>query len=80
VLIKANNKLRVELKYKIYQAVWGLRKELKIEPQKLSQLPAIHWQRRCNIISAFSFNQNLLFPLILKFTTWRIKLKEHHCQ
>ena len=31
-------------------------------------------------ISAFSCNQNLLLPLILKLTTWRIKLKEHHCQ
>ena len=38
----ANNKLKAELKYKIYQAVWGLIKELKIEPQKLSQLLAIH--------------------------------------
>ncbi len=74
MLIKPNNKLRVELKYKIYQAVFCLIKELKIEPQKLSQFLAIHWQRRCHIISAFSFNQNLLFPLILKFTTWRIKL------
>jgi hypothetical protein len=31
-----------ELKYKIFQALLGLRKELKIELQKLSQLPAIH--------------------------------------
>jgi hypothetical protein len=38
VLIKPNNKLKVELKYKIYQAVSGLIKELKMEAQKLSQL------------------------------------------
>jgi hypothetical protein len=42
VLIKANNYLWVELKYKIYQAVSGLIKELKMEAQKLSQLLAIH--------------------------------------
>ena len=36
------NKLETGLKYKIYQAVWGLIKELKIDSQKLSQLPAIH--------------------------------------
>jgi hypothetical protein len=35
-------KLKTGLKYKTYQAVWGLIKELKIEPEKLSQLPATH--------------------------------------
>ncbi|QFS51652.1 hypothetical protein GXM_09339 [Nostoc sphaeroides CCNUC1] len=35
------SKLKARLKYKIYQAAWGLIKELKIELQKLSQLPAI---------------------------------------
>ncbi len=49
------SKLKTGLKYKIYQAVWGLIKELKIEPQKLSQLPAIHWQRRCNNICCIFF-------------------------
>jgi hypothetical protein len=38
----AKNKLSTELKYKIYQAVWGLINELKIESEKLSQLLAIH--------------------------------------
>ncbi|ODG97542.1 hypothetical protein A4S05_01120 [Nostoc sp. KVJ20] len=42
VLIKPNNKLRVKVKYKIYKAVSGLIKELKMEAQKLSQLLAIH--------------------------------------
>ncbi|MBR8837500.1 MAG: hypothetical protein DSM106950_26705 [Stigonema ocellatum SAG 48.90 = DSM 106950] len=27
-----------------------------MELQKLSQLPAIHWQRRCNIIERVSFS------------------------
>jgi hypothetical protein len=42
VLIQPNNKLKVEVKYKIYQAFSGLIKELKMEAQKLSQLLAIH--------------------------------------
>jgi hypothetical protein len=37
------NKLKAELKYKIYQAVCGLIKELKIKLQKLSQLTATHY-------------------------------------
>jgi hypothetical protein len=36
------SKLKARLKYKIHQAAWGLIKELKTEPQKLSQLLAIH--------------------------------------
>jgi hypothetical protein len=38
----AQNKLSTELKYKIYQPVWGLINELKIASEKLSQLLAIH--------------------------------------
>ncbi len=38
----AVNQLNAELKYKIYQALWGLINELKIESEKLSQLLAIH--------------------------------------
>lgn len=32
----------MDRKYKIYPTVLGLMKEVKIELQKLSQLPAIH--------------------------------------
>ncbi len=38
----AEDQLNAELKYKIYQQVWGLINELKIESEKLSQLLAIH--------------------------------------
>ena len=42
VSIMAQNKFGTELKYKIYQPVWGLINELKIASEKLSQLLAIH--------------------------------------
>jgi hypothetical protein len=58
----------------IYASCIGLTSAVKIESQNLFQEPAIHWQRACNIISAFSFNQNLLFPFKRKLTACLIKL------
>ena len=70
VFIITINSQKMHRKYKIYPTVLGLMKDVKIELQKLSQLPAIHWQRRCSIICALCFNQNFSLSRNRVWSAW----------